>query len=280
MKHEEFIYRNERGNEIIFSAYSPFFLMNISGIGGLKNNIARADTNIDGCVIQSTSLDPRNIVIQGKLKQSNRDSTRIKLIQALNPKLKGKLIHIVNDDLKDAEYLDCIVEEAPDPRKDFVSTFQISLICPNPNWKKYFEVGEEINTWIGGWKFKFKLPFRFKQKGETKKNIYNKGDIDTPLKIYFKGPAVKPCITNLTTGKFIKINRELKSDDTLIINTERGNKEVIIESNGKKINAFNYIDLDSSFFSLLPGDNLIEYSTESLEPQSVEIRFNHLYIGI
>ena len=46
-------------------------------------------------------------------------------------------------------------------------------------------------------------------------------------------------------------------------------------------NAFHYIDLDSTFFQLQPGDNMIEYTTDNeLEPQSVEIRYRNRYIGV
>ncbi|KXA13728.1 phage distal tail protein, partial [Clostridium perfringens] len=138
-----------------------------------------------------------------------------------------------------------------------------------------------ISTWVGGWKFKFKLPFSFKKRGKSQKNVYNDGHIETPVEIIFKGPALNPSITNSTTGEFIKVDRELTTDDILYIKTNFGEKKVEIERNGIRENAFHYIDLDSTFFNLELGDNLIEYRTENdLEPQSVEIRYRNRYIGV
>ncbi len=37
-KKEKFIFENEKGLQIEFSIWSPFFLQNIDGISGLKNN--------------------------------------------------------------------------------------------------------------------------------------------------------------------------------------------------------------------------------------------------
>ena len=90
-----------------------------------------------------------------------------------------------------------------------------------------------------------------------------------------------PCVINHATGEFIKVERTLTTDDTLYITTEFGNKKVEIERNGVRNNAFNYIDLDSTFFQLKVGDNMIEYTTDNdLEPQSVEIRYRNRYLGV
>lgn len=89
-------------------------------------------------------------------------------------------------------------------------------------------MGEKISTWVGGWKWKFKLPFRMKQRGEPRKNIINEGHVETPVEIEFHGPAVNPQILNLITGEFIRIERELTSDDILYINTAFGEKKVEI----------------------------------------------------
>ncbi|MBP3906958.1 MAG: phage tail family protein, partial [Peptostreptococcaceae bacterium] len=139
---------------------------------------------------------------------------------------------------------------------------------------------EELTTWIGGLNFPLNLPFNLKQRGEDKKNIFNDGHVDTPVEVVFKGPAINPKIVNQTTGKFIQVNRELTSEDTLYITTQYRNKKVEIERNGVRTNAFNYIDLDSTFFNLSVGDNLIEYSTQSLEPQGVSIKYSQKYLGV
>lgn len=276
-KTEKLIYENERGQSIEFSVWSPFFLDNVDGISGLKSSIyTNKGMGQDGSTFLTSSLEHRNIVIQGSILK-DKELNREKLLTTINPKLNAKLTW---DNGKEKKHVICRVEQAPVINKNIKPKFQISLIANNPYWLDNLIIGEQIATWIGGWKFKFKLPFKFKTKGETKKNIYNSGHVDTPVEVIFKGPAVNPSIINLTTNEFIKVNRTLTADDTLYITTDFGNKKVEFERNGARTNAFNYIDLDSTFFNLQVGDNLLEYNTDNLEPQSVEIKYRNKYLGV
>lgn len=276
----EITYVNKLGNNISLSSNpSSLRLYRIIGLDGLTNNIYSTKSyGQDGISITNTNLTERSISLEGKIiTRDKEEAERLKeeLIRIFNVKFGGVLYY------KNIS-IECEVEIGPIfSQSDYgIIEFVIDLIAPNP-YLLGEENGEEISTWIGGFSFKFSLPFSLKQRGETKRNIINKGHAKTPIKVYFKGPAYNPCIFNRTTGEFIKVNRELTSDDTLIINTEFGNKTVEIERNGIKTNAFNYIDLDSTFFSLSVGDNIIEYSTENqLVPQSVQIRYRSRYVGI
>lgn len=157
----------------------------------------------------------------------------------------------------------------------------LELSCMDPMFQDVIENGEQISTWVGGWKWKFKLPFRMKQRGKPQKNIINEGDVETPVEIEFHGPAVNPKIINHSTGEFIRIKKEITSDEVLYINTAFGKKRVEIVRNGTRGDAFDYIDLDSRFFSLRPGDNVIEYQSENgLTPQSVQIYYYNRYLGV
>ena len=157
----------------------------------------------------------------------------------------------------------------------------LELSCMDPMFQDVIENGEQISTWVGGWKWKFKLPFRMKQRGEPQKNIINEGEVETPVEIEFHGPAVNPKIINHSTGEFIRIKKEITSDEVLYINTAFGKKRVEIVRNGTREDAFDYIDLDSRFFSLRPGDNVIEYQSENgLAPQSVQIYYYNRYLGV
>lgn len=278
-------YINEKGNSIDIKYSFPYFFQSISGEDGLKNEISSySNYNQDGYSISNEKISHRNIDLTGVLKGNTKQeilNRRELLLKVFNPKLKGQLIY---EDGNIKRIIECIIEESPKFSKNNVwrqQKFIVSLICPNPYWEDIYEVGEIISTWIGGWKFKFSLPFKLKQKGESKKNIYNSGHVETPVEIIFKGPALNPKVTNLITGEFIKVDRELTSDDILYITTGFGNKKVEIENAGVRTNAFNYIDLDSTFFQLQVGDNMFEYTTANeLEPQSVEIRYKNRYLGI
>lgn len=156
----------------------------------------------------------------------------------------------------------------------------VELVCPEPFFKTITESNTEISTWIGGLKLPFKLPFHLKRRGEPRVNIINSGHVETPVQIIFKGPAYNPTVKLLQTGEYIRVKRELTSDDTLYIDTTFGVNSVEIERDGVRENAFSAIDWRSDFFQLRVGDNLVEYTTENqLVPQSVEIRFRERYLG-
>lgn len=279
------IYENEIGESIEMSRSLPYILEDIEGIGGIKNEIHRYKAvGQDGASTQDKNLGEREIQILGGIRGYSREEilyNRRQLIRVFNPKFKGRLQYSYGGTIKE---IDVEVEEAPIFSKSNVwkiQKFMINLLAPSPFLLDIYETGELIQTWIKGFQFPLKLPFRLRQRGETRKNIYNEGDVETPVEIIFKGPAVNPSVTNLTTNEFIKVKRTLTSDDTLYITTAFGNKKVEIKrESGERENAFNYIDLDSTFFSLATGDNLIEYDTENMDPQSVEIRYKNRYLGM
>lgn len=269
------------GKTITFGKKELYRIISVEGLDSSDYEINITDNIFGfGGTVNSRKIKKRPIVIQADcLDIKNAENIRRNLISFFNPMHEGILIVNINGTER---YIKYFTEKFKDKRKTLYDplNFIVDLICPNP-FLKEIKKGEQISTWIGGWKFKFKLPFRFKQKGEPRKNIYNSGDVETPVEIIFKGPAVNPRVTNITTGEFIQVNRTLTADDTLYINTEKGNKTIEIERNGLRKDAFNYIDLDSTFFQLALEDNLIEYSTENnLDPQSVEIKYNNRYLGI
>lgn len=279
------IYENSIGVRLELGNSKPILLEAIEGASDLKNNITISNNiGSDGSNVVNEHLESREISIQvAILGKDHLENQRIRsmIISVFNPKLAGKLIY---KDRNIERITDIKIENSPKFTKILRGKAQrciIDMMAPSTFWQDTIETGETIATFIGGWKFKFKLPFRFKQKGEPKKNIYNDGHVETPVEIIFKGPAVNPSIINHATGEFIKVERTLTSDDTLYITTEFGNKKVEIERNGMRQNAFHYIDLDSTFFQLQPGDNMIEYTTDNnLDPQSVEIRYRNRYIGV
>ncbi|WP_317982814.1 phage tail family protein [Romboutsia faecis] len=272
--------------EIDFKNSEPIILQSITGLSETKaEHTTTKYINQDGEKYEKSNLNKKEIVIKFLLIGNSHEdyiNYRNKILRVINPKAgEGELIYSYGDIQRSIKLVPDESPTMPIKSNTKFAECEVVLLAHDPYMKDVMEYGEEICTWVGGMSFKFSLPLSFKKRGETKQNIYNNGHVETPIKIYFKGPANNPCVINHSTGEFIKVNRELTSDDTLIINTEFSNKTVEIERNGVRTNAFNYIDLDSTFFKLRVGDNLIEYTTENnLTPQSVEIRYRNRYIGI
>lgn len=157
----------------------------------------------------------------------------------------------------------------------------VELTCVDPAFLAEYTTSEQISTWIGGWQWKFSLPFSFRQKGEPRKPVENNGHIDIPVQIEFHGPATNPAVYNLDSGEFIRIMADLAKGEVLYINTAFGKKTVNIDRNGIIEDALHLIDLDSRFFWLAPGTNMLEYTTENeQDPQQVIINRRERYSGI
>lgn len=157
----------------------------------------------------------------------------------------------------------------------------VELDCMDPAFMNTVEETEIISSWVGGWSFPFTFPIRFKQKGEKRQNILNKGHMETPVSITFRGPAKRPYVKNLATGEIIQIERELTSDETMYIDTAFGKKTVEIERNGVQEDATEFLTIESRFFWLEVGDNMIEYGSEDeLQDNNVSIQYRERYLGV
>lgn len=157
----------------------------------------------------------------------------------------------------------------------------VELECLNPAFLDVIEQSEVISTWVGGWSFPFTLPFRLKTRGEPRTNIYNSGHIETPVLVEFHGPAVNPYVKNLTAGKLIKLDAELSSDQILYVDTTFGKNTVEIEENGVRRDVSQLISIDTRFWRLQVGDNMVEYGSDNvLQDNNVVIRYRNRYLGV
>jgi hypothetical protein len=132
----------------------------------------------------------------------------------------------------------------------------------------------------GGFSFPFSFPFNLGTVG-SQLEVNNSGNIETPVIIYFYGEVVNPVIQNLTTEEDIIINQTVNDGDILIINTAFGEKSAMILSGGVYTNAFEYVDPDSIFWKLAPGDNTLKYTVNS-EGANAQCRiyYYHRFSGV
>ena len=263
----------------------PFRLLTLQGAGAIQADIQTQKAPYqDGATYIDALLEPRFLLLDVAIMAENNERLyqhRRKLAQVFNPKLgPGLLRYEYDGGVKEIEAVAELAPEFPTGRDNRMPGFQraiLSLVCPSPFWLDDYTVSEEIVTWIGGMTFPWVLPSRFAMKGPKIINIINRGDVETPVRIEFRGPATNPRVANRATGEYIQINRELLPGDVLIITTDFGAKRVDI--NGQ--NVFNWIDIDSSFWQLQVGDNVIEYSSDDpVESAAVTISYRNRYVGV
>lgn len=275
-----FLFRKE--NQELFLDNQTFKVLDYEGLEASVYDI-RTEKNVShsGERITRKQVLAREIMVEFVyMEDADRVGMRERLIGFFSPYSGGTLfINYCGVERK----IDYEISSFQFKSKNIHERLQAQLFvkCVDPDFIDTMATGEEISTWINGWSWKFRLPFKLKEHGETKKNIINTGHVETPVEIRFHGPAANPKIANLTTGEFIRVKKELKAGEILYISTAFRDKRVEIIRDSGVEDAFDYIDLDSIFFDLQVGDNVLEYSSESgIFPQSVEIYYCNRYIGV
>lgn len=292
-RHEKVIYENDRGKRIEIAYSFPYFLQSINGTDGTNANITKIKgVGQDGTTITNVNLSDRNLQILGSIKGDTKEEIakhRAKLLQVFNPKVKGWLQYEYGDAKRQIRVQ---VEKAPAFSKQNRSfkyqDFLIDLIAPNPFWQDISENKTDISTETGNFSFPWGIPPEGTELSIRTisfiANIYNPGDVETSVKIFLRarGTVENPIITNLNTGEYIRVKRNLSEGDTLEINTAFGNKRVeIIKANGERENAFHYIDYKSKFFSIESGDTQIKYDADvGNNNLDVSIYYTPRYLGI
>lgn len=285
---EKFIYLNELGKSIEFSLFSPFFIEEMTGLGGITNTIySSKGLSQDGSTYTGSNLENRNIVILGAITE-NKEANRDKLIKTFNPKLKSRLIY-ENETVK--KYIDCIVEMPPDPTKSPRPKFQVSLLCNNPYWKDYNQTKAQIALWKCDAHFPLVSPLDTgmimgHREPSLIVNVSNNGQVKTGMIIEFiaRGALSCPSLFNVNTREFVKINKDMVAGEKIVVNTNFGQKYVMQYLNGIETNILNNLDIiggGDTFLQLDIGDNLFRYDAESnLDNLEVNISFSPQYLGV
>ncbi|WP_420768761.1 phage tail family protein [Parageobacillus thermoglucosidasius] len=283
---QRIIFTNSRGQSVELKSSAPFLLQSIDGLGDVDADIQTqkapfqdGSTYIDS-VFQERAISLEIAIIADKstlLKQ------RQFLASVFNPKLgKGVLRYENGETIREIEAVPDGVPVFPSGRENRGPFFQkamVNLLCPDPYWKST-EITEEP-TFEPLFQFPFEGVFEIGMQRDNR-IIVNDGDAPTPVFIEFYGPAVNPKITNKTTGEFIKVNQTLQEGEVMRIDTTPGNKSVyFVQPDGTERNVFNWIDLDSTFFQLVVGENEIEYSADSdIQGAIVNISYRKLYNAV
>lgn len=253
-------------NERFNIAMPDYILTNWSEFGepNIENQLKRSPYQ-KGATLIDTRFEPRRPTIEFVVRGENRQQIfdrRLNIIRRFNPELGlGKLEWVQEDGT--TYWLDCIIEDIVfvDGREGQGRYHQkviIPLIAPNPFWYKP-ELNERYFIgFSGGISIPFSFPWTFGTVG-TEVTLVNNGNTEAPVVIYMNGEVVNPQISNVTTGKIIKINTTIPDGSQLVINTAFGQKSVEIDG----VNAFQYVDPSSEFWGLVRGENTIKYIADS-----------------
>jgi hypothetical protein len=111
----------------------------------------------------------------------------------------------------------------------------------------------------------------------SKQTLTNAGNVATPISVVMTGGLVNPRVTNYTTSEYLEVSTTITAAQQLAINTAFNSRTVTIDG----VNAFQYVDLDSTFWYLQAGENLVGFSADSQSgTPTMTLVYNHRYIGV
>lgn len=279
---ERIIYRNELNQEIEFSYFSPYILLDFDD--SLKNNVVSTKrVGGDGYFYAGSNLDTRDLLIRSTvlMRDGWRHALR-KLQQTLNPKLRGKLIYI--NELYQKEIM-VVLEELP--RIKYMSNARVEISIDLQAFDSFWTEAERTE-YLAFLTAKFHFPVIIPKatgmifgirKSILETEIENIGDVATGFRVIFKakGHVRNVEVENKLTGEKLKVLVNMVKGDLVEIINMPGNK--MIRVNGVK--SFKSLDIDNStFFDLQVGKNLIGYNAElNAVNLDVILYYQPLYLG-
>lgn len=277
-------FTNTRGESVTLGNSAPFLVTKLEGTGPATIQSQKSPYQ-DGVTFLDALMEPRQLTLEGAILAKTGDAifaNRRTLSGVFNPKLgPGTLRYEYDGGAKEIQAVADGAVVFPDRSGMPTQRFLINLLCPQPFWLDTYITSREMSYIMGGFGFTLRLPTSF-SKRTFRRILTNEGDVETPVKIEFKGPAQNPTVQNNTTGEFVRVKRELAENDVLYIDTTFGNKRVeIVREDGSKENAFHYIDLASTFFQLQVGDNELEYNSNNDSTKTrVTVKYRNRYVGV
>jgi hypothetical protein len=282
----ELTYRNENGESVVLRQVKPLFLNKLDGVGLIRNTINTFQApEQDGAFYVSSTLDMRNITIEGNILATSIDESyeyRKQLLRIFTPKLRGTLIFR-------GKQISCIVEEAGFSTNNLsrVPAFFISLLCPSP----FFESLDEVRAELASWEENFHFPLEITAPGielgirqpSQIISIENEGDVASGCEIVFHalGSVKNPSLMNVNTGEYIKVLDTMKIGEEIHVYTHFAGKRVTKVVGTTPSNAFNLIDVGSTFLQLTPGLNTLRYDAEAnMDLLECTILYRPQFLGV
>lgn len=279
------IVENFRGEKLQLTQNPDYQLISVDGLNPPKANINTAtNATFDGSVYKSSKVNQRNIVLRVVIER-HIEENRIELYKYF-PTKKNVVLSVQNG-TRDVFILG-YVESFEINQFDQKQMAQISVICP----KSYFSASEEtvsdMSSVVGLFEFPFYSNigdgFEFSEIVlEQETNIFNAGDVATGMVIQFHavGDVSNPVFYNVYTAEKIQVNIDLAEGDILTVNTNKGEKSVMLLSGGVLTNELNNLDLSSVWLQLEPGDNIFLYTADSGATDcECYVSYNLLYEGV
>lgn len=278
------IVENESNEQLELTNSEAYDVIKIDGLtpsGATINTSSVA--GLDGTRFNSASIAQRNLVIYLNIK-SPVEENRQQLYKYFRVKRKCK-IYFKNQN-RDV-FIEGYVETFEADLFGMTQQPQISIICPEPFFKAVDEILVEFSNTLALFEFPFSIPeegIEFSRIESMTTKYINAGDIETGAIITLSALSnqiLNPIIYNRTSNEFFKLAVDLSEGDTLVINTNKGEKSVRLIKSGVETNLLNKITSGSTWLQFQPGVNEISYDAdEGAANLKVNVAITQKYGGV
>ena len=275
---------NDKGNTLELTNNPKYTVFKIEGLNPPQATInSSVNTTTDGSSINSVRLENRNIVIYATI-EGDVEANRINLYKHFPVKKQVKL-YFNNGTRK--VYIEGVVELIECDLFSNKQVAQVSIICPKP----YFKDVNDLITMFSDVSKLFSFPFSISNAGmelsaislNQRRSIINTGDAETGviIKLFATGTVENPVIYDVLKRTHLRINFTMLPSDTIVINTNVGEKSIELIRDGVSQNALGYMEQDSTWFVIEAGDNVFTYDADSGN-SNLQITFSTsvLYSGV
>jgi phage-related protein len=259
------IAENVKGDKLSLTNNPNYTITRIEGLNPPPATLnMTANSTVDGSKVNSVKVESRNIVLYIK-PENDIEKNRIKLYSFFSTSMEVTL-HFKNHSRN--VYISGVVETCELCQFDFPQMIQVSIICPDPYFNDVKEATMEFSNVIPSFEFPFSIPAEgvefTRYLINNRKSIVNESDINTSIVIvlYASGKVTNPIIYDVTHDKHIKLNMEMQYKDTITIDTNMKKMSITMQRDGVTSNILGYMQPDSNWFVVTPGDNVYAYDCD------------------
>jgi hypothetical protein len=224
-------------------------------------------SNMDGSVYNSSYVNDRTITITMAIN-GPAEQNRLNLYRYFKTKYPVRLYY--KNGVRNV-YIDGYVSKFSVEYFEKKQVAQIEISCPMSLFQSVDESITEFSTIQNLFVFPFSIeesgiPFSSVKMGEQK-SIINSGDIETGviIKLNALGTVLNPKIYNVDNADHMILNVEMQLGDEITINTRKKEKSIVLLSNGVESNIVGNLEAGSTWFNLIPGDNIFTYEADEFQ---------------
>lgn len=278
------ICENARGQQINLTKCHDYVVTKVDGLTPPNASINMTKVTLgDGAIYNSSVVNERNIVITLYVT-GDIERNRQRLYQIFKVKQFCRVYY--KNQNRDV-YIDGYVESFEASIFDKTQKVQISILCPSSYFSNVNQKEFSFSWSKGGFEFPFSIEESGIEFGTVENistiNVYNEGDIDTGITIQLSasGDVLNPKLINTNSSEIMSIKYAMASGDSIVITTNRGNKKIYMTHEGVTSNIINRLTADSTWFSILTGDNIFAYEADS-GGNNLDVKFvlSELYEGV